>query len=99
MAKYYKSSNEYDGFDGKDSAQPYDDKKEKRFQADIWILLAVIFFLILVKTCYEHMSELYLVNNGSCIEAEYHSSSMRATYFDENNAYYGFDISVLYPRL
>lgn len=40
---YYESRSEFDGFDNADPVQAYDDRKEKRFQADIWILLSIFF--------------------------------------------------------
>lgn len=97
MANYYDSRNEYDGFDGKNSVQPYDDKKEKHFQADIWILLACLSFLIFTGSCYKHIKEVQLIHNGVCIEAEFHASTFTATYFDENGKYHGFDISGFIP--
>lgn len=95
MSNYYNTRNEYDGFDG--GNKPYDDKKEKRFQADIWILLTSIFFLIFASSCYKHIDELHLVQKGACIEAEFHDSYYKATYYDENGKYYNFDISGYAP--
>lgn len=97
MANYYDSRNEYDGFDGRNPVQPYDDKKEKRFQADIWILLAIFFFLMFVSSCYRHMEEYHLIQNSVCIEAKFHASDYTATYFDDNGKYYGFDVSGYSP--
>lgn len=97
MANYYESHNEFDGFDGTDSSKPYNDKKEKHFQADIWFLLAGLSFLIFASSCYLHIKERHLINDGICIEAEYHAPTMTATYFDENGKYHHFDISGFAP--
>lgn len=97
MAKYYESRNEFDGFNEENSTHPYDDKKEKHFQADIWFLLAGLSFLIFISSCYLHFKERHLINNGICIEAEYHTPTMTATYFDENGKYHNYDISSFSP--
>lgn len=97
MAGYYESRSEFDGFDNSDSVQKYDDRKEKRFQADIWIFLSIIFAGIFAANGYKHIRELWLVRNGICIEAEYFADQMRATYFDEDRNYYSFDVSGTRP--
>lgn len=97
MAGYYESRSEFDGFDNSDSVKKYDDRKEKHFQADIWIFLSIIFVGIFAVNCYKHIRELQLVKNGICIEAEYFAEQMRATYFDENRNYYSFDVSGTRP--
>ena len=93
---YYESRSEFDGFDNTDPVQAYDDRKEKRFQADIWILLSIFFVGIFLINGYKHSRELLLVKNGTCIEAEYFEKQRRAFYSDGNGTYYNFDVSGFY---
>ena len=97
MAGYYESRSEFDGFDNSDSAKAYDDRKEKRFQADIWIFLSIVFVGIFITNGYKHIRELQLVQNGICIEAAFYGEQMRAAYVDENGKYYNFDVSGTRP--
>lgn len=90
---YYESRSEFDGFDSTNSVRAYDDRKEKRFQADIWILLSIFFVGIFLMNCYKHVREQQLVRNGTCIEAQYFAQQRRASYVDEDGTYYHFDVS------
>lgn len=94
---YYESRSEFDGFDNSNSVQAYDDKKEKRFQADIWILLSIFFVGIFLTNCYRHAHERQLLQNGTCIEAEYFEQQGRASYIDSDGKYYHFDVSGGFP--
>lgn len=85
---YYESRSEFDGFDNSNSVQAYDDKKEKRFQADIWILLSIFFVGIFLTNCYRHAHEQQLLQNGTCIEAEYFGQQGRASYIDSDGKWW-----------
>lgn len=97
MADGYGPRSAVDGFDNSDPVQAHDDQK-KRFWADIWFLLSIFFVGIFLVNGYKHVRELWLVENGECIEADFYRQEMRASYQDEHgNKFYSFDVSGFFP--
>lgn len=89
--------NLWDGFDG--TAHVYDDKKEKRYQSRIWIVMAGIALVILISLVVKSGKEIYLLNHGQRIEAEYSEErgQLLARFRDENGMLRIIDISGYRP--
>ncbi|MBQ9136985.1 MAG: hypothetical protein IJX66_12925 [Lachnospiraceae bacterium] len=71
-----------DGYDGK--ACVYDEKKEKRYHATIWICIMVCMILALIRGVTWHIEEVYITLNYQSMEAEYNEKSGYAYYSDAN---------------
>ena len=70
--------------------------REKRsLEARIWWTFFGISLLVLCYTVFHQVKEYRLVHYGNSFEAEYQVYQGRelATYYDENNHYYHYDIS------
>lgn len=89
--------NLWDGFDS--TAHVYDDKKEKHYQSRIWIVIACVIIGILISLVVKSCKEIYLLNNGQRIEAEYseEKGQLLARFRDENGHLRILDISGYKP--
>ena len=94
---YFEVQNEFDGFDGRELNYRYDEKKEKAFQAGIWIFISVFTGFILFSLGYNHIKEILLMQNGNFIDANYSIDYQKATCFDENNELLTFDLQAFSP--
>ena len=82
----------WDGFDSQ--VAPYDDRREKKWHAGIWVLLAAIFGLVMLYTTTHLIKERRLVAHGTRVLARYNEESGIATFTDEQGNYYF--ISMIY---
>lgn len=71
-----------EGYDAKDCI--YDEKKEKRYQATIWIVIMVCMILVLLRGVIWHIEELYIAATYQKLEAEYNEKSDYAYYIDRD---------------
>lgn len=85
----------WDGFDGK--SYVYDEKKDKRYSSGIWKITALLSALMLIYIFSNHIKELNLIKQGTCIEAAYDEDKMTAWYADENGKRYNFILRSYYP--
>ena len=71
------------------------EQQAKSFEARIWWVFWGIALVVLAYTVWHQVREYDLVHNGQWIEAEYYTYNGKelAKYRDENNRYYGFDVS------
>lgn len=98
MSKRYTAvEREFDGFDHSDLRVPYDKKRERRFHAAIWMVLAVISLILLFNLITQHIKEIYLIQNGNCIEAAYNEKTMIAQCFDEEGKWHSYNLQGYYP--
>lgn len=69
-------------------------KKEKGLNI-IWVVLAIVSFLVLVSTVFGHMNEYSLKKWGYSIEADYieDGDNVYAEYYDENGELHTFNLS------
>lgn len=70
-------------------------KKEKGLNL-IWVILAIVSFMVLISTVFGHMNEYSLKKWGYSIEADYvekEDGSVYAEYTDENGELYTFNLS------
>lgn len=75
-------------------------KKGKKFNLmAVWMVLAVISFIILVSLVFNHVNEWTTMKFGHSIEAEYHEdeNGIYATYCDEEGNQYTFNLISYYP--
>lgn len=87
----------WDGFDT--TANVYDEKKDKRWNAGIWKIIALLSALMLIYIFTDHIKELYMVKHSTCIEATYEESSTRAWYIDENGKRYTYYLNSYFPEI
>lgn len=80
-----------DGFDGRQLV--YDEKKEKKYQARIWVFILGVAVLILLRGISFHVEEIKMKTSYSVIEAIYHEGTAQAVYREENGIYHQYDIS------
>lgn len=73
-------------------------KKKWNFMA-VWLVLAILSFLILASLVFGHINEWSAMKFGQTIEAQYHEdeSGIYATYQDEEGTEYTFDLMSYYP--
>lgn len=69
-----------DGFDAK--ACVYDEKKEKRYHATVWIVIMVCMILVLFRGLLWHVEEIHIAATWQKTEAEYNEKSGYAYYYD-----------------
>lgn len=62
----------------------YNEKKEKRYQASVWIGIMVFMGILLIRGIIWHVEEVYAVFNYQTVEAEYNEKMYYAYYKDEN---------------
>lgn len=89
------TDNSWDGFDS--SANVYDEKKDKRWNAGIWKIIAVLSALMLIYIFSNQIKEWYSIKHSTCIEASYDENTMRAIYIDENGMRYTYNLNNYYP--
>ena len=65
--------------------------------AFIWKVIAFLSAAVVLYAFTDHMKELYIVRNGSSIEAVYDKNTMVAKCFDENGKWHIYDLSGYYP--
>lgn len=94
MGEYVRD--EWDGFDT--SNHVYDDKKEKSFQARIWICLAVVMGVVLLVVTSNLITEIKVLSHGTAIIAEVQEDGRAAKYVDEDGKYYAYNLSSYYPK-
>lgn len=83
---------EWDGFDG--TTRVYDDRKEKKYQRTVWLVLAVIAGGILVSLAAHHIGELRLISSANRIDARYYEEGAyrTAVYTDETGKEFRYTV-------
>lgn len=78
------TADEWEGFDT--ASVVYDDRKEKKYQRTVWLVLNVIAGAILISLVWHHIGDLRLIGSANMIEARYeeHGAQKTAEYMDEN---------------
>lgn len=94
---YMDKRNAYDGFDNSCSVHSYDEKKEKWYEASIWVCIAVISGMILLYTIVEHSCEIYRMYWGKCVEAYYDEDRRIAVYTDQEGKEYKLTLGSYEP--
>ena len=94
MGEYVR--NDWDGFDS--GNQVYDEKKDKNYQARIWICLAIVMGIVLFILVSNLVKEITVLNRGTEFVAEVVQEGRAAKYRDENGTSYYFDLTSFYPR-
>lgn len=76
------------------------EKDAKSYAARIWWALWLVCFFVLFYTAWQQLIEFDLVHNGQSITATYnvYKGAEIATYRDDANHYYSFDVSGLDAR-
>lgn len=77
-----------------------EEKKKKKYNfAVVWLVLAVISFVILVGMIFSHINEWSAIKLGHKIVAEYHEddTGIYANYYDEEGNLYTFNLISYYP--
>lgn len=71
------------------------EKDEQSYEARVWWMFLAVAVIVLSYTIWHHYRNYDLVQNGTCIEAEYfvHSNQAQARYQDENGQIVTFNLS------
>lgn len=73
------------------------EKDEQSYEARIWWMFLVVALIVLSYTIWHHYLNYNLVQNGTCIEAQYfvQSNQAQARYQDEAGQIYTYNLSSL----
>ena len=71
----------------------------RRYPSKIWVVLAILSFLMLTGTFFGHMDEISLKHFAHSLEADYieEGKEIRAEYTDENGTLHTYNLSSYFP--
>lgn len=74
-------------------------KKQKNARGGIWVITAIVSFLLFASFVFNHVNEISMKKLGHEIQAEYREDGKRITavYTDEAGNTYTYDLSSYYP--
>lgn len=74
-------------------------KKQKKAKGGIWVITAIVSFLLLASFVFNHINEISIKKLGHEIEAEYTEEGRKITavYIGEAGETHTFDLSSYYP--
>lgn len=70
-----------DGYDGRECV--YDEKKEKRYHATVWICIMVCMILVLIRGALWHAQEIDMILHYRMLDAVYNEQTGYAYYVDD----------------